>query len=89
MFRLINSNLQAYSLQVKSQDAVHTLGSQCVYISEIFKPYHLTRRLKLAKLCNKNSCADVQLSVTIRIQVLHDVFIKIRNCFSCLNDKNV
>ena len=37
MLRLINSHLQAYSLQVKSQDAVHTLGSQCVYISEIFK----------------------------------------------------
>ena len=26
MFRLINSHLQAYSLQAKSQDAVHTLG---------------------------------------------------------------
>jgi len=49
MFRLINSHLQAYSLQVKSQDAVHTLGSQCVYINEIFKPYHLPRRVKLAK----------------------------------------
>jgi len=45
MFRLINSNLQAYS----SQDAVQTLGSQCVYISEIFKPDHLSRRVKLAK----------------------------------------
>ena len=32
MFRLLNSHLQAYSLQVKSQDAVDTLGSQCVYI---------------------------------------------------------
>ena len=40
VFRLLNSHLQAYSLQVKSQDAVHTLGSQCVYISEILKPYH-------------------------------------------------
>jgi hypothetical protein len=49
MFRLINSHLQAYSLQVKSQDAVHTLGSQCVYISEILKAYHLPRRVKLAK----------------------------------------
>jgi len=49
MFRLTNSHLQAYSLQVKSQDAVDTLGSQCVYISEIFKPYHLPRRVKLAK----------------------------------------
>jgi len=26
MFRLLSSYLQAYSLQVKSQDAVHTLG---------------------------------------------------------------
>ena len=41
MFRLINSHLQAYSLQVKSQDAVHTLGSQYVYISEIFKQYQM------------------------------------------------
>jgi len=49
MFRLINSHLQAYYLQVKSHDAVHTLGSQCVYVSEIFKPYHLPRRVKLAK----------------------------------------
>ena len=43
MFRLLNSHLQAYSLQVKSQDAVHTLGSQCVYISELLKPDHLSR----------------------------------------------
>jgi len=40
MFRLLNSHLQVYSLQVKSQDAVHTLGSQCVYISEILKRLH-------------------------------------------------
>jgi hypothetical protein len=50
MFRLINSHLLAYSLQAKSQDAVHTLGSQCVYISEIFKPNHLPRKVKLAKI---------------------------------------
>ena len=31
MFRLLNSHLQVYSLQVKLQDAVHTLGSQCVH----------------------------------------------------------
>jgi len=37
MFRLISSHLQAYSLQVKSRDAVNTLGFQCVYISKIFK----------------------------------------------------
>jgi len=43
MFRLLNSHLQAYSLQIKSQDAVHTLGSQCDYISEILKPDHLFR----------------------------------------------
>ena len=49
MFRLINGHLQAYSLQVKSQHAVHALGSKCVYSSEIFKPYHLPRRIKLAK----------------------------------------
>jgi len=46
MFRQINSHLQAYSLQDKSQDAVHTLVSQCVYISEIFNLYFLPRRLK-------------------------------------------
>jgi len=49
MFRLINSHLQAAFFQVKSQDAVHTLGSQYVYISDIFKPYHLPRSVKLAK----------------------------------------
>jgi hypothetical protein len=49
MFRILNSHLQAYSLQVKSQDAVHTLGSQCVYISELLKPYHLRRRVKRSK----------------------------------------
>jgi len=47
MFRLLNSHLQAYSLQVKSQDAVHTLGSHCVYISEILKPDHLSRRVNV------------------------------------------
>jgi len=53
MFRLLNSHLQAYSLQVKSQDAVHTLGSQCVYISEILKPDHLPRKVKCAKYVTK------------------------------------
>jgi len=48
-FLLGNSHLQAYYLQVKSRYAVHTLGSHCVYISEIFKPYHLPRRVKLEK----------------------------------------
>ena len=76
---------------------MHTLGSHCVYISEIFKPYHLPRRVKPVKnrpeddyllvetcslhitLCNKNSCADVQISITIRIQALRDVFIQIQS----------
>jgi len=30
MFRLMNSHLQVYSLRAKLQDAVHTLGSDCV-----------------------------------------------------------
>jgi len=47
MFRLLNSHLQAYSLQVKSQDDVHTLGSHCVYISEILKPDHLSRKVNV------------------------------------------
>ena len=49
MFRLINSHFQVHSLQIKSQDAVHTLVSHCVHTSEIFKPYHLPSRVKLAK----------------------------------------
>jgi len=49
MFRLLNSHLQAYSLQVKSQDAVHTLGYQCFYISEILKSDYLPRKVKRAK----------------------------------------
>jgi len=47
MFRLLNSHLQTYSLQVKSQDAVHTLGSQCVYIREIIKPDHLSKKVNV------------------------------------------
>jgi len=47
MFRLLNGHLQAYSLQVKPQDAVHTLGSQCVCISETRKPDHLSRKVNL------------------------------------------
>ena len=50
MFRLLNSHLQAYSLQVKSQDAVHTLGSQCVYISEILKPDHLSKEANVRNM---------------------------------------
>ena len=41
IFRLLNSHLQAYSLQVTSQDAVHTLGSQCVSISEILEIFEI------------------------------------------------
>jgi len=47
MFRLLNSHLQAYSLHAKSQNAVHTLGSQCVYTSEIFKPDRLSRKVQV------------------------------------------
>ena len=47
MFRLLNGHLQACSLQVKSQDAVHTLGFQCVYIGEILKSYHLSRKVNV------------------------------------------
>ena len=47
MFRLLNSYLHAYSLQVKSQDAVHKLGSHSVYISEILKPDHLSREVNI------------------------------------------
>jgi len=36
-------------------------------------------------LCNKNSCADVQSSITIRIQALRGVFIQNNNN----NDKDV
>jgi len=68
------------ALQVEeSQDDVHTLGSQYVYISEIFN-YLLVETCSLhITLCNKNSCADVQISITIRIQALRDVFIQIRS----------
>ena len=47
IFRLLNSHLQAYYLQDKSQDAVHTLGSQCVYISEILKPDYSSRKVNV------------------------------------------
>jgi len=51
MFRLLNSHLQTYSLQVKSQDAVHTLASQCVYISEIMKLKYFTVVNALGSQC--------------------------------------
>jgi len=51
MFRLINGHLQAYSLQVKSQDTLHTLGSQGVYISEIFKLKYFTDVNTLGSQC--------------------------------------
>jgi len=47
VFRILNSHLQAYSLRVKLQDAVHTLGSPCVHISEILKPDHLSRKVNV------------------------------------------
>jgi len=45
VFRLLNVHLQAHSLQVKSQNALHTWGSQCVYISKLLKPDHLLNDL--------------------------------------------
>jgi len=45
IFRLLNSHFQGCSLQVKSQDAVHTFGSRCAYISKILKPDHLSRQM--------------------------------------------
>jgi len=51
MFRLLNSHLQAYSLQVKSRDAVHTLGSLGVYVSEILKLKHFTDVNTLGSQC--------------------------------------
>ena len=47
MFRLLKSHLQACSLQARSQDAMHTLRSQCVYMSEIVKPDHLSRKVNV------------------------------------------
>ena len=37
MFRLINSHLQAYSLQIKSQDAVHTTAQSLVVRFYMFR----------------------------------------------------
>jgi len=52
MFRLLNSHLQAYSLPVKNRpEDDHLLVETCsLYIT----------------LCNKNSCSDVQISITIK-----------------------
>jgi len=46
VFRLLNSHLQAYSLQVKSQDAVHTLGSS------VFTSVKYLSQIKNFKVCN-------------------------------------
>ena len=83
MFRLINSHLQAHSLHVKSQDAVHTLGSQCVYISE--DDYLLVETCSPhITLCNnKHSRADVQFfSITVRVLAPRDPFIQ-KHSFHC------
>ena len=69
MFRLINSHLQAYSLQVRSQDAVKNRPEDDYLLVETCS-LHIT-------LCNKNSCADVEISIPIRIQTLRDIFIHI------------
>jgi len=69
MFRLINSHLQVCSLQVKSQDAVKNRPEDDSLLVETCS-LHIT-------LCNKNSCADLQISITVRFQALRDVFIQI------------
>jgi len=75
MFRLINRHLLVYSLQVKSQDAVHTLGRNGILMCE--DDYLLVETCSLRfTLCNKISCVDVQISITVRIQALRDVFIQ-------------
>ena len=69
---------------------VNTVGSQCVHSILWLKPvknrpeddYLLVETCSLhITLCNKNSCADVQISITIRIQALRDVFIQ--NSLDC------
>jgi len=63
MFRLINSQLQAHSLPVNNRpEDEYLLVETC--------SLHIT-------LCNKNSYADIQISITVRIQALRDVFIQI------------
>jgi len=52
MFRLINSHLQAHSLQVKSHDAVENGPEDDQLLVETCS-LHIT-------LCNKNCCADVR-----------------------------
>jgi len=47
MLGLLNSHLQAYYLQFVAQDAVHTLGSQFAYISEIIKPENFSRKINV------------------------------------------
>ena len=49
MFRLINSHLQAYSVQVKNRSEDNHLLVETYSL-------HIT-------LCNKNSCADVKISI--------------------------
>jgi hypothetical protein len=36
-------------------------------------------------LCNKNSCADLQVSITIRIQAIRHVFIQILHSLNKVN----
>ena len=72
MFRLINSHLQAHSLQVMSQDAVHTLGFQCVYISEIIKPDHLSRKVICAK--SATMCLKYILKILLKNDILAFTF---------------
>ena len=62
-----------------SQDAVHTLGSQRVYISEILKTDHFPRKVKLAK-CVTKWLKYYNRNIIIRIQELRDAFIQVPTC---------
>jgi len=66
MFRLLNSHLQAYSLQVKLQDAVHTLGSQCVH----------------SILCViKTAVLTYTIYIVIRVQAHRDASIQVQKVY--------
>jgi len=58
------------ALQVKSQDAVRTLGYQCVYISEIFKPYEM---IWLYKLSRRMLCTHWDPSVFTSVKYLSHI----------------
>jgi len=65
MFRLLNGHLQAYSLQVKSQDAVHNLGPHAgIPMCDLMR----SNILKLSSQIKGNS-TNIQISFTFLIPV--------------------